>query len=410
MNKTKNGLHLKTSELQARAMDLVQSIDKVNSTLQEWTDAKTSVRELIKQRSQDIQDHVKGIERKLLSQLDAREDEIDIRDEAFAKKKQLHGILRSSLSLVDFLRLLVEYGEVDEVEVYSEVITKREQKLYAGPINVNQKKYDFKIQDSRPLDMLEKLFGSVTATHEEVEVWDPNKPANNVNGDMNGNDNGYDVETNIRSRSYTLPSYSVEKDNEDTLEENVQTESSCINSGARRQVNKPQPRFSRRTIASKSTSFDSGFEPNIYHTHQNQNLSEKMLYGNPTDHNITEFEILNENEAPAYNSKIKQTKLNRSIDKDSFQTAIDSLISSSKVDQPSTQRPRRCSAPSFTIIDTLNRRRLSALSILERANINTDGLTVTTDIESGMNEARQEWMRENLKRKIDRGDSIQEIV
>jgi hypothetical protein len=61
-------------------------------------------------------------------------------------------------------------------------------------------------------------------------------------------------------------------------------------------------------------------------------------------------------------------------------------------------------------MESLNRRRLSALSILERANINTKGFNVTTDIESGINEARLEWLRENVRKKVERQNSQEEPV
>lgn len=415
MNKTKNGLHLKTSQLQIRAMDLVQSIDMVNNTLQDWTDAKTSVREMIKQRSQELQDQVKSIERKLLATLDSKEDEMTVKDEAFAKKKHLHRVLRSSLSIVDFLRLLVEFGEMDEVNVYSDVIRQREQKLFARPIVLTQKRYNFEFLEGKTEDAVEKLFGAITVTPEEIEIWDPNKPAHKIHSDTNGmnNDIGQDEETFITSESNS--SNRIQSKNityNGTQEVSDQSSSSYI---TRRQMNMPQPRGNRRAPPSKSLSFDSSYSGSPLSYVANHQITNHMLYGNLHDHgntheqNTTEFEILNENETPLSQTKTKHTQY-RDLDKDSFQSAIDSLISSSKAVQPFSQRSRRCSAPPSTIIDALNRRRLSALSILERANINTDGLTVTTDIESGMNEARQEWMRENMKRKIDRGDSIQEIV
>ncbi|WAR31330.1 RN207-like protein [Mya arenaria] len=224
--KVRNGLKLKTCQLQVRAIDLVHGIDKVNKSFNTFLEQKHEFREVVKHRSMEIQDAVKAVERRILARIDDRDVEEEVKNDAF-----------------------------------------------------------------------EKSMSFDTAVH----------------------------------------------------------------------------------------------SPYTYITSENQPLIDNALYGKNKNNKSTEFEILNE------------TKSNQQVDdsantsEDQFHKAIDTLVS--RTSHPTSHRSRRVSAPPSMIIDALHKRRLSALSILERANINTEGLQLASDIETGMTEARQEWKEENVRRR-----------
>lgn len=400
-------------------MDLVQSIDKVNNALQDWTDSKTSVREMIKQRSREMQEQVRSIERKLLADLDDKYKEESVRDDAFGVKNSLHKTLRSSLSMVDFLRLLMEYGESDDVDLYSEMIRNREQRLYSGPVVLERNTFQFECQENETGKGLEDMFGKVVEVSESIVVWDPNRPTYKADTAVsNGNNRResdqeriIDDQGNVLAENMTNQALNIENNGEEADPGSVQSYNDYSGTSWR-QFNRPTSRGNRRGLPTKSISFDSSLtNGRHYATNGNQELYDNMLYGGTRGENTTEFEILNENET-SNNRCVNNNNVKRNLNrKDSFKSAIDALVSSSKViHHYGGQRSRRDSAPPSMMIDSLNRRRLNALSILERSNICTDGFQMTTDVESGMNEARQEWLRENLQRKLHRSTSIQETV
>jgi hypothetical protein len=351
----------------------------------------------------ELQDAVRCIERRLLSQLEDKDSHTDLKDEAFNVKNKLHKTLRTSLGVVDFLRLVSEFGNREELEKYSCLATAREERLFTDTVSVTENNFSFEHPQMDIEDNLEMMFGSLSEIMEETTVWDPQS--------LVLHDDPLDHGTNDSIIRYprTDPKLDLNytEDNErDHYHADFTEDTGAIMSSrfARRQQFSNHQVKGHQRHPMKSMSFDESSPYDYVHS-ENEDFQQKLLHAqDPNLH--PRFQILNEHETK---SDTGQTKVKGH---DSVQTAMHSLESSSKKAAPGGYRSmsRRLSAPPSLLIDTLNRRRLSALSILERANINTEGLNVTSDIESGMNEARLEWLRENVRKKVQRSISQDEVV
>lgn len=337
-----------------------------------------------------------------------------MKNEAFTVKTKLHKTLRTSLSLVDFLRLVSEYGEGAELHSYTTMATEREEKLYKKPITMTENNYRFDHPNVDFVEGLEIMFGSLLEITEETIVWDPHKniypgPEHNSENQLmfDSVDRYQRTDPKPAENCTETPNYTEINENGTVREGHTDT----LSRFAKRQFASSQLRHNRRHPM-KSISFDcSSVSPYHYVTSENNNLQPRMMQGADSRNIHPGFQILNEQSDTDTTTDSNSQGTDEKSQK-SMESAIDSLETSAKVIQPMGHRSmsRRLSAPPSLLIDTLNRRRLSALSILERSNINTEGLNVTTDIESGMNEARLEWLRENVRKKVERRASKDDSV
>ncbi|XP_052789926.1 tripartite motif-containing protein 2-like isoform X2 [Mya arenaria] len=386
--KVRNGLKLKTCQLQVRAIDLVHGIDKVNKSFNTFLEQKHEFREVVKHRSMEIQDAVKAVERRILARIDDRDVEEEVKNDAFEVKNKLHKVLRSTLTMVDFLRLLSEYGSENEMHKYVENVRKREQSIFQTPLTAIERSMSFDISESNLEKEMDNLFGELTETLGDTVAWDP--MANNDREDFVRQQPILWIQSESNDAREHLESYNFPT--------NIAYPMSATDTGEISQRHAVRSHLStqgshhKRHTFQKSMSFDTAVHsPYTYITSENQPLIDNALYGKNKNNKSTEFEILNE------------TKSNQQVDdsantsEDQFHKAIDTLVS--RTSHPTSHRSRRVSAPPSMIIDALHKRRLSALSILERANINTEGLQLASDIETGMTEARQEWKEENVRRR-----------
>lgn len=399
--KHRQELQKKIMNLQEKALDIVYAIDEVNQEMQKRETEKDHLKDAIKQRSQELQNIIHGNERKLLARLEDRNTESEMKDLGYEVKTKLHKTLKGTLNAVDFLKLLVEYGDKANIESFQELADERIRTFMKE--NVEMKHTDL-VFESPKVDLseaIELMFGSLTETTEMKTVWNPleskrTQDQNLATADSSPNS---DIESHIgvghpdgiRHEPYLTPRYAEINESNDDPE----NDSGVVSTSALKHRRRPL----------KSMSFDettSGFlyKPNV-----------------PTSHSHfinrqTEMDIQNEND-----QSISETHLdecNTSAD----QSTLSHADETGRGSQSFTSYPvqysgrRRASAPPSMIIDALAKRRLNALSILERSNISTKGLGLPTDAEMGLNQARLEWMRENLKRKNEglRRSSIQEDV
>lgn len=397
----------KTTQLQVKAMGIVHSIDTVNQELQEWEEKRLQIRDAIKHRSMEIQDSIRSIERRLISQLEDKATETKMKNEAFAVKNQLHKTLRSSLALVDFLRLAAEFAEGEELEKYSAMGTSREEKIIGKPVTLMDNFYEFDHPHVNLDDSLEMMFGNLSEVTEENVVWDPNKSVYPLEDATVPSEQtlGFSTQDYLRNDPTLLAQFYTEVNESTVTNADLEPPTDANDRLARRQFVSSLKSGARRPPM-KSLSFDasSPTSPYSYITSENDKLIQSQVKSGDNSEvsgQASEFQILNEND----DSKVAPVK--HKHDSKTVHSAIHTLETSTATTQPygGHQRSRRLSAPPSLLIESLNRRRLSALSILERANINTEGFHVSTDIETGMNEARMEWLREHVRRKVERSNS-----
>ncbi|KAH3798672.1 hypothetical protein DPMN_152274 [Dreissena polymorpha] len=405
--KTKQDVKSRTSQLQFRAMDLVHSIDSVNETVKDYVDKKVELREAIKHRSLEIQDAVRTIERQLITRLENRENENATRDEAFRVKNKLHTILRSNLTMVDFLRLLTDYGDKKDLGMYSEIIQERENKLFSSPVTVSARRYTFEHCNKDIQSEIENLFGSLSEVTLDRVVWNPRKEITKNYIDHNDTE----LKHLENDRADDLRTSQTDAGHHSVSDFNMSSDMQQTSWLAVRQPPGSGKQTGRGKLLQKSMSFDiPSLSPYHYITSANQPLYDRAIFESKNKASDQDFQILNEKDGditPSTSGNVIDT--NEAAG--NIRTAIDTLQSTSHFHQYRGHRSRRVSAPSSTaILDALNRRRLNALSILERANINTASLNVSTDIEAGMNEARQEWMKEGIRRRMERRLSKEEGV
>lgn len=317
--------------------------------------------------------------------------------------------MRTSLGLVDFLRLVSEFGNKEELEKYSALALAREDRLYDKKIYMVENSYSFEHPTIDLNEALEMMFGTMSEITEETVAWDPNKVAYQSSLSQGPVGQFSSEFSDMDPRTEPNIAFNYTEINETDRDQNVTDikNTSMSDRITKRHFSSVQSKQHRRPM--KSMSFDASLPSSPYHyiTSENQALQQEMLHAQ--DENIKPpFQVLNEHETVS-DTDTQATKVKG---QKSVQSAIHTLEESSKLIGPGSQRSmsRRLSAPPSLLIDTLNRRKLSALSILERANISTEGLHVTSDIESGMNEARLEWLRENVRKKAERRVSQDEEV
>ncbi|KAL4218839.1 hypothetical protein ACF0H5_021427 [Mactra antiquata] len=420
--KVKQEIQLKTTTLQEKAMNLVQCIDQVNISQKDWIEKRTQIRDSIKMRSAKIQDDVKSIERQLIARLEDRDNEQEMKDEAFAVKNKLHKVLQSSLSMVDFLRLLMEYGNKEEMEVFGSMATQKEEKMHNQPVKITKCSYTFDAPKVDIYEGLEMMFGGLSEIEEENTVWDPNKsfhhrPLPQISENQSNHDSALyfeETESSISQMQTTRESYTEVNESGQLYSDSVselENRYSEPNRYSRRQFS-AQTRNKRYTMPTKSQSFDASIPESPYHYIQNENqeLYNRILHStNHIKEDNSSFQILNENGGDKSTIESERSNTLSQQSQNVMHSAINTLEESSMGTEPYRPWSRRVSAPPSLLLDALNRKRLSALSILERSNISTEGLNITSDIESGMNEARMEWLRDNVRRKTVRQENDQPV-
>ena len=394
--KQRQDLQKKIMTLQEKALDIVYAIDEVNLGIQEWDVRKNHLRDAIKQRSQNLQNIIQATERKLLAKVEDKNAETDVKDTGYEAKSKLHKTLKGTLNIVDFLKLLTEYGDKANLETYHKVADERISDYMKKNIEMKHTDLTFESPKVDLSEAIELMFGSLTEIDEMKTVWNPlesKRPTDNItkeDSSPNSDVESHLVETSdygIRQEAFLAPRYAeINESNIDTVveDESIAQSSSALKHG-------------RRPL--KSMSFDEssfGFLHQPHMTTSHSHFINRSSEVNEIDQSEIKY---NDDRAPAHHPVIPQENDTRSI--------------SNYISYPMNySRGRRSSAPPSMIIDALAKRRLNALSILERSNINTQGMGVPSFAEMGLNRARLEWMRENVKRKNEglRRSSIQENV
>lgn len=384
--KPRQELQKKITNLQEKALDIVYAIDEVNQEMQGWESQKDHLKEAIKQRSQEIQNIIQATERKLLAKVEDRNDEKAIKDLGFETKSNLHKTLKGTLNVVDFLKLLTEYGDKENLKGYQEIADERIDKFMKENIEYQRMDLTFESPKADLSEAIELMFGTLSERSEMKVIWNPqeSKRAKEINLSPIDSSPTSDVESHnsiakkdgIREEAYLTPRYAEINESHNEM---VKPETAAAPSQALKH---------RRRPLKSSMSFDEGTSRILYQTHL------------PTYH--SHF-IKRQAEAQMQNEDDQTTTEVHSDDSDDSRSTGNQSQTEERGHASVSSHPgyygRRSSAPPSMIIDALAKRRLSALAILERSNISIKGLGIPTDAEMGFNQARLEWMRENLKRK-----------
>ena len=390
--KHRQELQKKIGNLQEKALDVVYAIDEVNQDMETWETVKEHLRLAVKQRSLELQSIIQVTERQLLARVDDKNFENEIKDLGYETKTNLHKTLKGTLNVVDFLKLLVEYGDKENLESYQEIADERIDKFMKETTEYKQKSLAFDPPKVDLTEAIELMFGSIKETTEMKTVWNPLEPKQKLDTTVSQKDSSpdSDVESHktlanqgeVREEAHLTPRYAEinESSQENETKKSKVERNSALKHG-------------RRPLKS-SMSFNEGTSRFLYQ------------HGVPSTHSHfikrhAEVHMQNENDP----SQLGDSQTNEDG------TAADETGHISSSLYPGHYMGRRSSAPCPSrIIDALAKRRLNALSILERSNISTKGLDIPSDAEVGFNQARLEWMRDEMKRKNEglRRSSIQE--
>ena len=332
---------------------------------------------MIKDRSMELQDSIRNLEKDLLSRLDDRDHDNNVKEEAHKVKTELLKTLKANLTAIDFIRLLKEHGTHNDIETCLPLVEQKEEKLTRDKIFMDKESFAFDFPKVDLQDSVMMMFGSLSQITEEITVWDPADfeiEEVSIQSRVEMTNYGQVHETIFENSIGGEPQLSEE--NDDLYSQ--QTSDNGITQPIMN--NDTGYQYRRRRPLQSSKSFDSSF------------LSSQEPATGSKGSNRYGYQLVYETDDTNYNANEQNQQ------ESNISTAIASLAPS--IDPIASQRlrSRRVSAPSM-IIDSLTRKRLNALSILERANINTEGLLRTSDIESGLSQARLEWLRENVKRK-----------
>ncbi|KAK3088777.1 hypothetical protein FSP39_023633 [Pinctada imbricata] len=190
------------SSLQNEAINIVYAIDVLNDEKQNTAKMKAKKKEMIQIRSRNIIDSVRRRERKLLSELEKSDCDKIFLDEIASAKTCLQGNMRKLLSVVDFVRLLIDSGNDIEVGNYFGLISNRVDSLAKAKMTLSKSSMDFNTPTGNLDDSIVDLFGSFSFKNEEIQIWEmPSEITHNaleekideendsgqpINGDENG--------------------------------------------------------------------------------------------------------------------------------------------------------------------------------------------------------------------------------
>ena len=382
--KHRQELQKKIGDLQEKALDVVYAIDEVNQDMETWETVKDHLRLAVKQRSLELQSIIQNTERQLLAKVDDKNLENEIKDLGYETKTNLHKTLKGTLNVVDFLKLLVEYGDKENLESYQEIADERIEKFMKEKTEYQQRSLAF---DPPKVDLTEAIalmFGSIKETTEMKTVWNPLEPKPKLDTSVSQKDSSPDSD--------------------------IESHKTLANPGEVREEAHLTPRYAEINESSQENGTKkSKIERHLALKHGRRPLKSSMSFNEGTSR------LLYQHGVPSAHSHFKrQTQVHMQNENDDTQinedgTAPDETGHVSSL-YPGNYMGRRSSAPPSMIIDALAKRRLNALSILERSNISTKGLEIHSDAEVGFNQARLEWMRDEMKRKNEgmRRSSIQE--
>lgn len=175
----KENLRHKLCCLQTEAINIVHSIDSLNEDGFQWQQKKKKIHQDIKDRSDYLQEVILRLERKLLFELETYQMEQEAMRAMHDGKIKLHGILKNILTTIDFVRMLLDYGEGEEFEEYTKLIDEKMQNLSGETVKVDQTSVSFDVPPLPAEDKISKIYGHLELKHLHDRVWSFETAENN---------------------------------------------------------------------------------------------------------------------------------------------------------------------------------------------------------------------------------------
>ena len=160
------------SNLQNEAINIVYSIDTLNDESERSDRWIASQKEMVRRRSRNIIDSVKRRERQLLSELDNSDQNASLSKEIASGKSKLQSNMRRLLSLVDFVRLLIDCNYDIEMEQYFNLIISRINSISQDSMILNKSVTELGCPKADIDACVSELFGGLKYRTEQIHTWE----------------------------------------------------------------------------------------------------------------------------------------------------------------------------------------------------------------------------------------------
>lgn len=166
-------LHEQLTCLQTEAMNIVYRLEGINTSGDTWERSRARIEQQIHTQADKMVNMIRQIERKALNQIDSYTENNASLNPVREGKQQLQSLLKNILSVIDFIRLILNYGSSREVDLYEQLVVERCKNILSKVIEVEKTEMTF---NSVPVleEDFDKLLGCLTFTTTTEEIWKVN--------------------------------------------------------------------------------------------------------------------------------------------------------------------------------------------------------------------------------------------
>lgn len=166
-------LHEQLTCLQTEAMNIVYRLEGVTTSGDTWERSRARIEQQIHTQADRMINMIRQIERKTLNQIDSYTENNTPLNPVREGKQQLQSLLKNILSVIDFIRLILNYGSSREVDLYEQLVVERCKNILSKVIEVEKTEMTF---NSVPVleEEFDKLLGCLTFTTTTEEIWKVN--------------------------------------------------------------------------------------------------------------------------------------------------------------------------------------------------------------------------------------------
>jgi hypothetical protein len=166
-------LHEQLTCLQTEAMNIVYRLEGINTSGDTWERSRARIEQQIHTQADKMVNMIRQIERNALNQIDSYTENNAPLNPVREGKQQLQSLLKNILSVIDFIRLILNYGSSREVDLYEQLVVERCTNILSKVIEVEKTEMTF---NSVPVleEEFDKLLGCLTFTTTTEEIWKVN--------------------------------------------------------------------------------------------------------------------------------------------------------------------------------------------------------------------------------------------
>ncbi|XP_071154413.1 uncharacterized protein [Mytilus edulis] len=156
--------------LQTEAMHIIYRLDGISTSGDTWERSRVRIEQQIHSQIEQLITTIRQAERKLLNQIDSYGEHHASINPVSEGRQQLQSLLKNILGVIDFIRLVLNYGCGRGIEQYEKLVANRCEQILSKTVAVEKTEVSFAPGQILE-EELDKLLGFLTFTTTHDEIW-----------------------------------------------------------------------------------------------------------------------------------------------------------------------------------------------------------------------------------------------